>query len=108
MLPLGTEDEKPLTTADKLTNTQKEDLQYLKEKFSTVISDDPGTTDLIAHHIQTDSHSPIYVPPYRLPKADKDLLVKDLKQMLEQRIIQPSTSEWSAPLLYVPKKDGTK
>ena len=107
-LPLGVKDEKPQTTTDKLTNTQREDLQYLKERFSSVISDNPGTTDLITHCIQTGSHSPIYVPPYRLPKADKDLLDKDLKQMLEQGIIQPSTSEWAVSLLYVPKKDGTK
>jgi len=54
-----------------------------------------------------DSH-PVAVPPYRIAHADRDLLQKDIKTMLEQGIIKPSTSPWASPLLYVPKKDGSK
>ena len=35
-------------------------------------------------------------------------LRKEIKEMLDQGIIQPSTSEWAAPIILVPKKDGSK
>lgn len=110
MLPLG--DDEDETEAPKeqteLTTSQKQDLEQLKREFATVISDVPGDTKLVSHVIDTGDSQPVAVPPYRLAYADRDLLLKDTKTMLEQGIIKPSTSPWASPLLYVPKKDGSK
>ena len=45
--------------------------------------------------------------PYRLPHAYRDTVRKDLQDMEESGIIEPSTSEWAAPIVLVKKKDGT-
>ena len=37
----------------------------------------------------------------------RDEVLKDLKEMQESGIIEPSTTEWSSPIVLVKKKDGT-
>ena len=36
-----------------------------------------------------------------------ETLRQELKEMLERKIIEPSTAEWSLPIVLVGKKDGT-
>jgi hypothetical protein len=35
-------------------------------------------------------------------------LKEHLKELLEKGFIRPSTSPWGAPVIFVPKKDGTQ
>lgn len=48
--------------------------------------------------------SPVYVKPYRIPQSQKTEIEKQIKEMLQDNIIEESRSEWSSPLLLVPKK----
>ena len=57
------------------------------------------------HSINTEAKS-IRLPPYRVPYAYKDVVAKELKEMQESGVIEPSTSEWAAPIVVVKKKDG--
>lgn len=50
---------------------------------------------------------PVAVRPYRYPQLQKDELDVQCKTMLEQGIIQPSTSPFSAPVLLVKKQGGS-
>lgn len=50
--------------------------------------------------------SPAYIKPYRLPHAQKTEINKQIEKLLSDNIIEPSNSQWSAPLLIVPKKTG--
>lgn len=55
--------------------------------------------------------SPAYVKCYKIPKFKKLEIQKQVNKMLHDGIIEPTSSEWSAPLLVVPKKpdnDGNK
>ncbi|KAJ9557677.1 hypothetical protein OSB04_012291 [Centaurea solstitialis] len=51
--------------------------------------------------------APIAKSPYRLAPTEMQELMKQLQELLDKGFIQPSTSPWGAPILFVKKKDGT-
>ena len=50
---------------------------------------------------------PVYIRPYRYPPALKDEIERQVQDMLDKGLIQPSSSPFSSPLLLVKKKDGS-
>ncbi|KAI3755174.1 hypothetical protein L1987_54969 [Smallanthus sonchifolius] len=51
--------------------------------------------------------TPITKSPYRLAPTEMQELKKQLHELLDIGFIQPSSSPWGAPILFVKKKDGT-
>ena len=51
--------------------------------------------------------TPISIPPYRMAPKELKELKEQLRELLEQGFIRPSTSPWGAPVLFVKKKDGS-
>ena len=62
------------------------------------------STNAIEHSIDTKNAAPIHVKSYRFPECHKDEVENQIKKMLDQKIIKPSISSWSAPVWVVPKK----
>jgi hypothetical protein len=52
--------------------------------------------------------APIYKSPYRMATLDLAELKEHIKELLEKGFIHPSTSLWGAPMIFVPKNDGTQ
>ncbi|XP_070679270.1 uncharacterized protein [Malus domestica] len=50
---------------------------------------------------------PISLTPYRMAPAELRELKIQLQELLDKGFIQPSSSPWGAPVLFVKKKDGT-
>ena len=68
---------------------------------------DLGCTDLVSMSIDTGSHSPIKLRPYRTPLHKREEVGKAIDDMLKANVIKRSMSPWSFPLVVVSKKDGT-
>jgi hypothetical protein len=50
----------------------------------------------------------IYKTPYRMGTPELAELKEHIKDLLEKGVIRPSSSPWGAPVIFVPKKDGTQ
>jgi hypothetical protein len=52
--------------------------------------------------------TPIFKRPYRMAANQLAELKEQLQELLDKRYIQPSASPWGAPVIFIPKKDGTQ
>jgi len=95
---------------DHLNEEEKETLEQICEEFcDTFYLDDMlSCTSTVSHEIntRTDSAS-VNIRPYRLPEKHKKEVSRQIDKMLNEGIIRPSTSQWKAPILVVPKESDT-
>lgn len=85
-------------------------LSPLLDEFSDVFSrgpDDIGRTNLVYHKIITRDAVPIRQPPRRVPIHRREQVGEMIKSMQKNRIIVPSESPWSSPVVLAMKKDGS-
>lgn len=61
-------------------------------------------TNKIQHKINLTDETPIFTKSYRYPEVHRAEVKNQIEKMLQQDIIQHSTSPWSSPLWIVPKK----
>jgi hypothetical protein len=54
------------------------------------------------------STTPIFKRPYRMVANQLVELNEQLQELLDKGYIHPSASPWRAPIIFVPKKDGTQ
>ena len=68
---------------------------------------DLGCTSLVQHKIDTGSAQPIKQSPYRVSQRQCAKIDNHIANMLNQDIIEVSSSPWSSPVVLVKKKDGS-
>ena len=61
----------------------------------------------VEHVIETGDAKPVSRPPFKMSPLELDELQRQLKDLLDKGFIQPSSSPWGAPVLFVRKKDGS-
>jgi len=112
----GDEDWNTLSKGWKIesTNMNKHDsislstlLEQYKESFASDLKD-LGTCNFSCHTIKTLTDEPIFLQPYRKSLAERKVIQDEVDKMLKGKLIRPSRSPWSSPVVLVPKKDGTK
>ena len=89
----------------------KEKLYQLLEKYQHLFAESDlelGRTNTVEMKLDTGDSHPIRSKPYRTPLAQRSLVEDHVKQMMDAKVISPSTSPWASPIVIVPKKDGTK
>jgi hypothetical protein len=52
--------------------------------------------------------APIFKRPYRMVANQLVELKEQLQELLDKGYIRPSASPWGGPIIFVPKKDGTR
>ena len=94
----------------ELDKQQQHDLYRLLLQFHDVFAIDQhdlGYATAIRHQINTGEAPPIRQRPRRIPPAHRQETKHLLKDMLNNNIIQPSSSPWASPVVLVRKKDGS-
>ena len=66
-----------------------------------------GRTDRTTHRINTGDALPIAQPLRRIAWAERDVIRKEVGDMMEQKIVVESESPWASPPVLVRKRDGT-
>ncbi|XP_061189572.1 uncharacterized protein K02A2.6-like [Saccostrea echinata] len=76
-----------------------------KDVFSKT-PDDLGCTGIIKHKIDTENEKPVRQALRRQPIAKRDIERREVQNMLEKGVIEPSTSAWASNLVLVAKQNG--
>ena len=64
-----------------------------------------GTVNATYHYIQTKPGTiPSHQPPYHAGPSKRQHKKFEVDNMLKMTVIEPSTSEWTAPVVFAPKK----
>jgi hypothetical protein len=79
------------------------------KSYADVFRDAPVLTQTrtIKHDIIVNTEAPIRTRPYPCSDAKRRLIDAQIREMLRQHIIEPTTSLHQSPVVLQPKKDGT-
>lgn len=67
----------------------------------------PGAQNHVVKHTIKTTGLPVRQSLHKMPMTLKETIDKEVTKMLEQGIVEPSTSPWSSPVVMVKKQDGT-
>ena len=93
-----------------LSKTEYEEAEQLLQAYRDIFStssQDIGQTDIIYHHIDTSSDTPIRQRAYRTSPAMRVEIQKQVDDLLDRGIVEESYSPWASPIVMVKKKDNT-
>ena len=94
----------------ELDDKQQQDLHRLLSQYHDIFAVDEhdlGHTNAIKHQINTGNSPPIRQHARCIPPARRHEAKNLLNDMLNNNIIQPSSSPWASPVVLVQKKDGS-
>jgi hypothetical protein len=66
-----------------------------------------GCCTLQSFKIETTTATPVVIPPYRKSFKERELIKQEIEKMIDAKIIVPSISRWAAPVVLIPKPDGS-
>ena len=95
--------------SDRLDPIQQEQLLRVLQKYCKAFAERPqdqGCTNRVQHHIHTGDTPPICQVPQRIPVGQGEEAHWAFGEMLEKKIVSPSSSPWSSPIVLV-HKDGS-
>uniref|UniRef100_A0A8C5E1V1 ribonuclease H n=1 Tax=Gouania willdenowi TaxID=441366 RepID=A0A8C5E1V1_GOUWI len=90
-----------------LLDSQPEAVRPLLQKWPTVWTVTTGTTKVIKHKIVSADGMPVRRRAYRVSPEKRNVIEEQIQKMLENNVIEPSTSPWASPVVITPRKDGT-
>ena len=107
--------EEPVTVEPKVTNPDLNEAEVKRlENFLTKNSDifatdisQLGCTNRVEHEIVTGDAPPQRKRFYRASPQIRAEIDKQIDTLLQHGFIEPSTSEWTSPVVMVKKKDGS-
>ena len=94
----------------KLNTEQQETFDKLINKYKDIFAEEInqlGRTNITRHKIELeDGTKPIKQQYYKTNPIASKFIQDEIGKLLENRIIKPSKSPWTSPVVLVKKKDG--
>jgi len=85
-------------------------LKDLLMKYKEIFAENPkgpGFINDIRHKINTGEATPIKQRPHRISESEKEIIEKEIQEMLKNKVIKISESPWASPVVLVNKPDGS-
>lgn len=98
----------PVIPRNELLPEEEVKLQAIIQDIRESIGVGLGRTHLIEHRIDTGDHLPIKQRQYPFAPPIMRQLEEEIKEMLDNDVIEPSYSPWRSPVLLVDKSSGKK
>jgi hypothetical protein len=95
---------------DHISNShEKNQVEAILIKYGSIFdTSKPTTIDTIVHHtIEVGNSRPIMQRPYRKTPMQEKIIADMCEQFYREKIIRPSQSPWSSPVVLQKKKDGS-
>lgn len=99
--------DRSITVNPRLPEAQKKQIHALIKDFSDCFSTSSKVrrTSVAKHRIITeDATRPVCQHPYRVSPKEREIIKKQVEEMLSDDVIQPSSSPWASPVVLVKKK----
>ena len=78
------------------------------EPFEKMWDGHIGRVNITKHRFElVEGATPVHQPVRRAGPQQRELQWSEIKKQLADDVIEPSTAEWAAPIVFAPKKDGT-
>ncbi|KAK5907135.1 hypothetical protein CesoFtcFv8_005015 [Champsocephalus esox] len=90
-----------------LSKAQLQQTKELVQQTLDVFSLRPGRTTMVEHQIHTEPGQKVKMRPYRVPEARRAAIEQEVQKMLAMGVIEESHSEWTSPVILVPKPNKT-
>ena len=101
-------DWRTMVNIDEKYVAYKEKLTTMLEKHQQMWDGHLGSIKATRHYIElTEDARPARSHPYRAGPTQRELEKKEVEKMLKKGVIELSTSEWAAHVVFAPKKDGS-
>ena len=85
----------------------RERILALLDEFKAMWDGHLGLIQAVTHNITLEPSSrPFHSAPYRAGPKMREHEKAEIDNMLKAGVIEPSSSEWASPIVFVPKKDG--
>jgi len=94
--------------SNELNNEQMEKAKVLINKYKHLFTSDPldiGCANIEPCEINLKSNKTIFQPPYRVAPVQREKLKLLIDQMIISDIVEPSRSNYAAPVFLIPKKE---
>lgn len=98
--------EPTVMSRDDLSEGQQESLTHLINTMKQTIGSGLGRTTIIKHEIDTGNCKPIHQKQYNFSPVIRKEIERELDEMLEKDVVEPSHSPWCSPVLIVKKPNG--
>lgn len=91
---------------NSISPEQRHKFEKLIDEYGDVITKRLGRTTMVEYEIEVTDDVPVRSRPYAYAPPKMELMRKHIKELLDQDVIRPSTSNYSSPAFLVNKKDG--